>query len=149
MDAFDDLLRKAAASRVNGMIVGAPGSQREDIARRIHRMSARAAAPMVEIDCTQPDHAFHMSLPKILETANRGTLLLVGIDALSLGAQGPLMGAVETWEVVSAGRTVDIDVRYIATATQNLRAEAQASRFRYDLFCKLTAFTITVPETSR
>jgi DNA-binding NtrC family response regulator len=58
------------------------------------------------------------------------------------------MRAVENWEVESLGRTVRIDVRYFATATPKLHAEARTSGFRFDLFCKLTGFTIIVPKST-
>jgi two-component system NtrC family response regulator len=104
---------------------------------------------MVEVDCAQPDDAFRMSLPKILESANQGTVLLAGLGALSLRARGELMRAVETWQVVYAGRTLKINVRYLATAMPELHGIARAARFRLDLFCRLSGFTIIVPETLR
>jgi transcriptional regulator with GAF, ATPase, and Fis domain len=79
--------------------------------------------------------------------ANAGTLLLDEIGEMPLALQSKLLRAIEEKRVTPIGsdRSVEIDVRFIATTNKDLQAEVEHGRFRRDLFYRLSVMPIRVP----
>src|SRR6202021_1054257 len=70
------------------------------------------------------------------EQAQHGTLLLDEISEMDLGLQAKILRVLQEREVERLGstRTINLDVRLIATSNRNLPEEAAAGRFRADLY---------------
>jgi len=153
------LLRVAAcASTV--LITGETGTGKELAAEFIHRNSARAAKPMMTINCAAiPDSlleselfgyergAFtgaHAAREGKLRLAAGGTVLLDEIGDLSPYAQAKLLRVIESGEIQRLGgqRPLKIDVRIIAATNRNLESDTS---FRRDLFFRLNVARITMP----
>jgi two-component system response regulator AtoC len=83
----------------------------------------------------------------LLQSANGGTLLLDEIGEMPLGLQSKLLRVIEEKRVTPIGsdRSVEIDVRFIATTNKDLRAEVERGAFRRDLFYRLCVMPIRVP----
>ena len=66
---------------------------------------------------------------------------------MPLALQSKLLRAIEEKRVMPIGsdRAVEIDVRFIATTNNDLKAEAEHGRFRRDLFYRLSVVPIRVP----
>ena len=81
--------------------------------------------------------------------ASGGTLLLDEIGEMPLHLQPKLLRAIEEKKVTSVGadRSVDIDVRFIATTNKDLQAEVERGAFRRDLFYRLSVMPIRVPRS--
>ena len=99
-----ELVKKAARSEANILVLGESGTGKELIARAIHANSPRAAQAFVPVDCASlPEHLLESELfghekgaftgavrskPGLMEVAHRGTLFLDEIGELPAGAPG-------------------------------------------------------------
>ena len=128
-------VRRAAATDLNVLITGEPGTGKELMARAVHSTSARAERPFVRLDCTAIEMDFGA-----YGLAHRGTLFLDEPGALSLEMQARLM------DVLEPRRDDDgVDVRLIAASTRDLRALIRTNAFREDLHKRLNVIAIGIP----
>jgi len=83
----------------------------------------------------------------LFEEADGGTLLLDEVADLSPRAQAKMLRAIQQQEVRRVGESFSrkIDVRIIAAANRDMRAEAAAGRFRQDLLYRLDVIRIQIP----
>lgn len=156
-------IAKVAPSDASVLIVGRTGTGKELVAGAIHQASARAAAPMVTVNCS----AFSDSLleselfghekgaftdakaPRAgyFEMADGGTLFLDEVSEMKPELQAKLLRVVEGHPFRRVGGTRDIaaDVRVIAATNRNLEESIRAGMFREDLYFRLNVFRISVP----
>jgi NtrC-family two-component system response regulator AlgB len=122
-------LDKAARHEVPILLLGEHGSGTSLLARRVHRLSPRADKPFVVIHCPTLSDA-------PVQAPAGGTLFLDEIGELSPALQARLLRVL-----------VDdpADVRVVAASHRDLRAEADAGRFRRDLLFCLDRFELNVP----
>ena len=156
-------IEKMAASNAMALIMGETGTGKELVARALHDLSDRAAAPFVAINCgaISPElveselfghekGAFTGAGSQrkgTFEQADGGTLFLDEIGELSLGLQPKLLRVLESGEIrrVGAQNTITVDVRVVAATHRNLKAEAESGNFRSDLLYRLYVFPLLVP----
>jgi two-component system NtrC family response regulator len=156
-------LARAVDSASTVLLLGAPGTGKDRLARVLHERSARAAAPFVRVDLAAvSDDLFESELfghergaftgavagkPGLLEGAGAGTLYLDRVDALSLRAQGKLLRVVEERLVRRVGgtRLLPLQARLVASADPDLPRRARAGTFREDLFYRLAVVTVSLP----
>jgi two-component system response regulator FlrC len=81
------------------------------------------------------------------EQAQGGTLLLDEISEMDLSLQAKILRVLQEREVERLGgsRTINLDVRVIATSNRDLPEEVRAGRFRADLFYRLNVMTLKLP----
>jgi two-component system response regulator FlrC len=158
-----EMARRVAATDLSVMISGESGTGKEVVAQFIRRCSPRADGPFIAINCAAiPDNMLEAilfgyekgaftgalaSTPGKFELAHRGTLLLDEISEMNLGLQAKLLRVLQEREVERIGgrRTMELDVRVLATTNRNLEAEVAEGRFRQDLYFRLNVFPIRVP----
>ena len=156
-------LARAADSANTVLLLGAPGTGKDRLARLLHERSRRAGEPFVRVDLAAiADDLFESELfghergaftgavspkPGLLEGAGGGTLYLDRIDALSLRAQGKLLRVVEERLVRRVGgtRQTTLKARLVASAGPDLPRRARSGEFREDLFYRLAVVTVTLP----
>jgi two-component system response regulator FlrC len=157
------IAKRVAASDATIMITGESGVGKEVLARFIHNQSSRAGKPFVAINCAAiPENmleatlfgyekgaftgAYKSSAGKF-EQAQGGTLLLDEISEMDLALQAKLLRVLQEREVERLGghKTIELDVRVLATSNRNMREEVTAGRFREDLFYRLNVFPIALP----
>jgi two-component system response regulator FlrC len=82
------------------------------------------------------------SSPGKFEQANGGTILLDEVSEMDPGLQSKLLRVLQEREVERVGgrKTIALDVRVIATTNRNLAEHVRESRFREDLYYRLTVF---------
>jgi len=157
-----EMALRVAQSEASVMIGGESGSGKEVFAQFIHQNSPRCEEAFVAINCAAiPDNmleavlfgyekgAFtgaYKSAPGKFELAQGGTLLLDEISEMSMPLQAKLLRVLQEREVERLGgnKTIDLDVRVLATSNRKLREEVAAGRFREDLFYRLNVFPLTL-----
>ena len=82
-----------------------------------------------------------------MEGAEGGTLFLDEIGELDIALQAKLLRVLETGQFRRLGGTKDLraNVRIIAATNRNLEQMSRESRFRQDLYFRLSSFVIHVP----
>ena len=154
---------RAARSTASLVLTGETGSGKELFARFAHRLSPRARAPFVAINCAaipQPlleaelfGHergAFtgaERSRRGLFVEAEGGTLLLDEVGEMSAAMQAKLLRVLEDGEVRAVGGTKSrvVDVRVIAATHRDLAQMVAERTFREDLYYRLAAITVRVP----
>ncbi|HYW79190.1 MAG TPA: sigma-54 dependent transcriptional regulator [Thermoguttaceae bacterium] len=145
------------------LISGAPGTGKTSVAQWIHQNGPRASRPFVAIQCgAAPAELIEIELlghargavagatcerPGLAEIADGGTLLLEDIDRLSPELQEKLLNLLQARSVgrIGAESVMRIDVRIIATTTQDLVAMCREGEFREDLFFRLNVLSVQLP----
>ena len=157
------LARKIAENDATVLITGESGTGKEVYARFIRDNSMRADKPFVAINCAAiPENMLEASLfgyekgsftgalaahAGKFEQAQGGTLLLDEISEMDLGLQAKILRVLQEREVERLGstRTINLDVRVIATSNRDLPQEVRGARFRADLFYRLNVMSLRLP----
>ena len=164
--AMDDVRRaiaRAARAPFSVVIEGESGVGKELAARAIHTLSARRDRRFCDVNCAAlPDELLESELfghakgaftgavadkPGLFEEADGGTLFLDEIADLSPRGQAKLLRVLQQHEVRRVGETFarKVDVRLVAAANRDLRAEVAAGRFRADLLFRLDVIHLRIP----
>jgi len=156
-------LKRFAACDAGVLILGETGTGKEVFAQAVHYASARAARPMVAVNCgaVPPDlmeaelfgHVkgaytnAHMSRTGLVSEAEHGTLFLDDVDCLPLTAQAKLLRFLQEREyrVVGSNKVQHADVRVVAASNRDLATMARQGAFREDLFYRLNVLTLALP----
>tara|TARA_B100001094_G_C18196108_1_gene811131 strand:- start:11899 stop:13242 length:1344 start_codon:yes stop_codon:yes gene_type:complete len=162
-----DLAKRVAQSDASVMICGPSGSGKEVLAHYIHRYSARHKAPFIAINCAAiPENMLeatlfgyekgaytgaHQGCPGKFEQAQGGTLLLDEISEMDLGLQAKLLRVLQEKEVERLGsrKTIELNVRVLATSNRDLKACVAEHQFREDLYYRLNVFPLNLPALSQ
>ncbi len=154
---------RVAAQSVLVLITGESGTGKELVARAIYQHSPRADRPFLAINCAAiPEQLLESELfghekgaftgadrRRIgkFEQCHGGTLLLDEIGDMPAGVQAKVLRLLQeqTFERVGGNETIRTDVRLIAATNQNLDARAREGKFRWDLYYRLSVFTIRLP----
>ena len=163
MRAALDLVARVAEHKSTVLITGESGTGKEVIARAIHRASPRSGDEFVAINCAAiPENLLESELfghargaftgatadkTGLFEAADGGTLLLDEIGELPLGLQAKLLRVLQDGEIRRVGdqRNRRVDVRLLAATARDLASDAEAGRFREDLFYRLNVVAIHLP----
>ncbi len=160
---YEVVQQVARSDTTTVLIEGESGVGKEMIARLIHRYSARAEKPFLDINCASlPEQLLESELfgyekgaftdakgqkQGLLEMANRGTLFLDEIGEMSLTIQVKLLRVLERMEFRRLGGTSDIhvSVRVISATNRDLQQEVDEGRFRADLYYRLKVVPMVIP----
>lgn len=157
------LAQKVAATNTTVLLLGETGTGKEVFAQAIHYEGLRKLKPFVAVNCS----GFNSELLEselfgykagaftgavkdkkgLLEEANEGTLFLDEIGELSLDLQAKLLRVMENQTYIKVGdtQTSQVNVRIITATNRNLKTEAEAGKFRLDLYYRLSVFSIELP----
>jgi two-component system nitrogen regulation response regulator NtrX len=155
----------AMAAPTNGrvLIFGENGTGKELVARNIHAMSRRRAAPFVEVNCAAiPEELIESELfghvrgsftgavadrRGKFELAHGGTIFLDEIGDMSLKTQAKVLRVLQeqVMEPVGGSSRIKVDARVVAATNKDLPAEIRAGQFRDDLYFRLNVVPIFVP----
>ena len=159
-----DYVRLVAPTPMSVLILGASGTGKEYVARRIHELSARKDKPFFALDCG--------AIPKdvaaseffghkkgsftgadadkrgAFEVANGGTLFLDEVGNLSYDVQVQLLRALQERRIrpVGGDREITVDIRLVCATNENLEQAVAEGRFREDLYHRINEFTVYMPQ---
>jgi two-component system response regulator HydG len=158
-----DLIFRVGPTDATVLITGETGTEKELIARAIHKSSTRANKPLISVNCA----AFSETLLEselfghergaftgadkirhgLFEAAHQGTLFLDEAGEMSAAAQAKLLRVLAEGKITRVGSTVarDVDVRVLAATHRDLRKEVQEGNFRQDLYYRLAIVPVSVP----
>jgi DNA-binding NtrC family response regulator len=145
------------------LITGESGTGKDLTARAIHQLSHRSSGPFVAVNCpTVPENileselfgykkgAFtHATQNKIglFQEAHNGTIFLDEIGDISPAIQTKLLRVLQEKEIKPLGdtRSIQVNVRIIASTNQDLKEKIKAHEFREDVFYRLNVLPIHMP----
>jgi DNA-binding NtrC family response regulator len=163
MTAVFELVKKAARSEANILIVGESGTGKELIARAVHANSPRAGGAFVPVDCASlPENLLESELfghekgaftgaiktkPGLIEVAHGGTLFLDEIAELPVGLQVKLLRALQERQIRRVGgtRQIDVDIRLVSATNRDLRDLVVKGQFREELYYRVNVIAIGLP----
>ncbi len=163
MSRIFELVRKAARSEANILVIGESGTGKELIARAIHANSPRVSQPFVPVDCASlPEQLLESELfghekgaftgairtkQGLVESAHRGTLFLDEIGELPLSLQVKLLRVLQERQIRRVGGTglVDVDVRLVSATNRDLREATVKGQFREELYYRINVIAIQLP----
>ncbi len=152
---------QAAQSRITVLIVGETGTGKELVADALHGASGRTG-PLRAVNCAAlPTDLVESELfghvkgafsgadaaaTGLFRDADGGTLFLDEIGELAPDIQAKLLRVLETRRVRPVGGTTEysVDVRVVAATNRPLESDAEAGRFRDDLYARLAEWTIAL-----
>ncbi|HZF27947.1 MAG TPA: sigma-54 dependent transcriptional regulator [Gammaproteobacteria bacterium] len=158
-----EMVRRAAPTDANVLILGESGVGKELVARLLHQQSRRAAEVFMSVDLGSVSQTLFESelfghrrgaftdareeRAGRFQAASRGTLFLDEIGNLPLHLQGKLLSALEQRTVTPLGsdRALPIDVRLVSATNKPLAALAGTGEFREDLLYRINTVEIRVP----
>lgn len=145
------------------LITGESGTGKELVARAVHRLSRRAAAPFVPFNCTAAPADLIESLlfghrkgaftgaqtdhEGLIRAAEGGTLFLDEIGDLPLALQPKLLRFLQEGEVHTLGERAPrkVNVRVVAATHKNLEQDVRNNFFREDLYYRVASLAVHVP----
>ena len=153
-----------APTPMSVLILGASGTGKEYVARRIHELSPRRDKPFFALDCG--------AIPKEVAAseffgyvkgtftgattdktgafveANGGALFLDEVGNLSYDVQVQLLRALQERKVRPLGgaHEIDVDIRLVCATNGDLASLVADGQFREDLYHRINEFTIYMPE---
>jgi len=163
MQRVYDLMAQVAATRTSVLVCGESGTGKELVARGIHDLSERRDKAFVAVNCGAiPENLLESELfghvkgaftgavsnkPGLFEVAHGGTLFLDEVGELPQTLQVKLLRALQEKQVRRVGGNADtaVDVRIVTATNRDLHADAQAGRFREDLYYRLNVIQLTLP----
>jgi DNA-binding NtrC family response regulator len=151
------------------LIVGETGTGKTGVAEALHRLGPRADKPFRAVNCAElgaADAAITSGKlfgygkgsgltnvakdgqPGLLDDVDGGTLFLDEIHRLPLEAQAMLLLPIEGrpfHPAVGKGEPKIVDVKFLFATNVDLKTEATAGRFPFDLYQRLAQSQIKVP----
>ncbi|MFN8651575.1 MAG: sigma-54 dependent transcriptional regulator [Gemmatimonadales bacterium] len=158
-----ETIATVAPTKATVLLEGESGTGKELFARAIHDQSPRHDSPFISINCAaMPEGLVESALfghekgaftgatmraAGAFERAHGGTLLLDEVSEMRLDLQSKLLRVIQEHEFERVGghQPIRVDVRLIATTNRDLKSEADAGRFRSDLFYRLNVVPIKTP----
>ena len=158
-----EIVKRAAPTDANVLILGENGTGKELVARELHRQSRRRDEVFLAIDMGSiSESLFESELfghrkgaftdardDRVgrIKAADGGTLFLDEIGNLPLHLQAKLLSVLEQRQVtpVGADKAESFDVRVIAATNVHAGELRDPERFRPDLLFRLNTVEITIP----
>lgn len=160
LQALRDSVQNVARTNLPVLILGESGTGKEVVARAIHFNSSRQKQPFVPVNCAAIVESLveselfghekgsftgaDQTRQGKFEVASGGTLFLDEIGELSANGQAKLLRVLEEKAVYHVGgsQPIPIDTRIVAATNRNLAEQVRASKFREDLFYRLSVVTM-------
>jgi two-component system response regulator PilR (NtrC family) len=163
MQQVFELIRLAAPSKSNILVLGESGTGKELVAKAIHHHSRRASGPFVTVNSgSMPADLLESTLfghvkgaftgaiaakKGLFEIADGGSIFFDEIGNIPVETQAKLLRVIQEKEFMRLGGvdTIKVDVRLIAATNADLENLVAQGSFREDLYYRLNVITIHLP----
>ena len=157
------LVGRLAEARSPVLLEGESGTGKDLVAYLLHYQGPRRDHPFVKVHCPSvPEELLESELfghekgaftdarqqkAGKIEMAQGGSLYFDQVQDLSLPLQAKLLRVVEEkrFERVGGTHTLEVDVRFLASANVDLHEAVGGGRFREDLFHRLNVVPLNLP----
>ncbi len=160
---IQELIRRASQMDGGVLLVGDRGADVESVARELHERGRRPAASFIHVACSSdparldallfgaasdaaPPDLEWVAGGSLIASAFGGTLFLQDVVDLPAAVQARLARIARDGEVRLDGQAVAPNIRLVASAAPGIDAEVHANRFRSDLYRRLSASRIDLPQ---
>ena len=158
-----EVVEQAAPTAASVLITGESGTGKELVAQTIHRLSPRANAPFIAINCAAiPETLLESEIfghekgaftgasdrrQGCFELADRGTLFLDEIGEMTPATQVKLLRVLQerTFRRLGGRAEQSVDVRVIAATNVDPLEAVAKGRLREDLYYRLNVFALRLP----
>jgi two-component system response regulator HydG len=163
MKKIVEIVQQVAPSQANILIMGESGTGKEIIADMIHKLSPRAARPMIKVNCAAiPETLIESELfgyekgaftgatgrrEGRFEAADKSSIFLDEIGEVPQSAQVKLLRILQegTFERLGSNKTIKVDTRIITATNKDLAAMVKQGLFREDLYWRLNVISLHLP----
>lgn len=163
MARVNEMIEQVADTNVTVLIQGESGSGKEVVARTLHAVSDRAAAPFVKVNCAAlPTDLLESELfgyergaftgavhdkPGKFEQADRGTIFLDEIGEMSFALQAKILQVLQdsAFSRLGGNEETHVSVRVVCATNRNLEEMVREGNFREDLFFRLNVVNVALP----
>jgi two-component system NtrC family response regulator len=157
------IVARLAEAKSPVLLEGESGTGKDLVAHWLHYGGPRRDGPLIKVHCPSiPADLLESELfghergaftdaraakAGKVEMAAGGTLYFDQIQDLGLSLQAKLLRVVEErkFERVGGTRTIEVDVRFVASSNVDLAQAVRAGRFREDLFHRLNVVPVKLP----
>jgi len=157
------VIARLAEARSSVLLEGESGTGKDLLAHWLHYGGPRRDGPLIKVHCPSiPGELLESELfghekgaftdarqakAGKIEIAAGGTLYFDQVQDLSPALQAKLLRVVEErrFERLGGTRTLEVDVRFVASSNVDLREAVAAGRFREDLFHRLSVVPLKLP----
>jgi len=158
-----ETIQTVAKTDLTVLITGETGTGKDLTARAVHAMSNRSRGPFVAVNCpTVPENILESELfgykkgafthatqnrTGLFQEAQNGTIFLDEIGDISPTVQTKLLRVLQEKEIKPLGdtRSIQVDVRIIASSNRNLTEKILKNQFREDFYYRLNVLSIELP----
>jgi DNA-binding NtrC family response regulator len=158
-----ELIHHIAPYDSSVLIIGESGTGKELIANAIHYNSPRASMPFIKVSCASLSEgiieselfghekgAFTGAIASRkgrFEMAHQGTLFLDEVEDIPPATQIKLLRVLQEseFERVGGNKTLQVDIRIIASSNRDLQEAVRNGTFREDLYYRLNVVNIKLP----
>ncbi len=163
MQRLYETIQMAAKAELTVLITGESGTGKDLTARAIHALSPRSRGPFVAVNCpTVPENILESELfgyrkgafthatenrIGLFQEAQGGSIFLDEIGDVSPTIQTKLLRVLQEKEIKPLGdtRSINVDVRIIASTNQDLAEKIRKGEFREDFYYRLNVLPIRLP----
>jgi two-component system response regulator HydG len=163
MKKIVEIVQQVAPSQANVLIMGESGTGKEIIADMVHKLSPRAAKPMIKVNCAAiPETLIESELfgyekgaftgaagrrEGRFEAADKSSIFLDEIGEVPPSVQVKLLRILQegTLERLGSNKTIKVDTRIIAATNKDLAAMVKQGLFREDLYWRLNVISLHLP----
>ncbi len=162
MSELIDKLPDIAKSKASVLIMGESGTGKELVCDYIHKVSARATAPLVILNSSAiagtliESELFGVAHKVATDVEQRegkfsaadgGTLFLDEIGDMPIEIQAKILRVVEeqVFEKVGSNIAIFVDIRFIYATNKDLKKLIEQDKFREDLYHRINTIEIIVP----
>jgi DNA-binding NtrC family response regulator len=158
------IIKQIAPGNATVLVRGGTGTGKDLVAEAIHNNSGRASFPFIPINCAALSPSLAESTlfghekgaftgattnhKGLLDQAKGGTLFLDEIGSMPLDLQAKLLRLLEDKHFQRLGGTKELksNVRFVAATNSDLEGKIKNGTFREDLYFRLNAISIKLPE---